>query len=32
VPNPGLSLPPVTLPVPTTGVQAVTQLLGGLLR
>ena len=31
-PKPGLPLPPVTLPVPTTGVQAVTQLLGGLLR
>jgi phospholipid/cholesterol/gamma-HCH transport system substrate-binding protein len=27
-----LRLPPVTLPAPTTGVQAVTQLLGGLLR
>jgi phospholipid/cholesterol/gamma-HCH transport system substrate-binding protein len=31
-PKPLLGLPPVTLPVPTTGVQAVSQLLNGLLR
>jgi phospholipid/cholesterol/gamma-HCH transport system substrate-binding protein len=31
-PKPLLGLPPVTLPVPTTGVQAVSQLLNGLLK
>jgi phospholipid/cholesterol/gamma-HCH transport system substrate-binding protein len=31
-PKPLLGLPPVTLPVPTTGVQAVNQLLTGLLK
>jgi phospholipid/cholesterol/gamma-HCH transport system substrate-binding protein len=30
--KPGVTLPPITLPAPTTGVQAVNQLIGGLLR
>ncbi len=31
-PSSPLNLPPVTLPAPTVGVQAVTQIVGGLLK
>jgi phospholipid/cholesterol/gamma-HCH transport system substrate-binding protein len=31
-PKPPVTLPPITLPSPTTGVQALNQLIGGLLR